>query len=75
MLNRTLCDVLSEMRTCTETQNYSYLLGLIEEAQTMGNRMERAIWDQHDIERLRKEHKKLKREIEELETKKRESER
>lgn len=39
-LARTLCDVLHEMRNCHRTRNYSYLMGLIEEAQMMGNRME-----------------------------------
>ena len=65
--NRTLCDVLEEMRKCFKTRNFSYLPGLIEEAQTMGNRMERALWDQHDVERLRNERKKLEKEIKELE--------
>lgn len=37
---RTICDVLSEMRTCCHTLDFSYLFGLIEEAQTMANRME-----------------------------------
>jgi len=39
-LHRTLCDVLKEMRQCYETRNFGYLPGLIEEAQSMGNRME-----------------------------------
>ena len=64
--NRTLCGVLEEMRKAHETRNFSYLLGLIEEAQTMGNRMEAALWDQSDIKDYRKEAKKLKEEIEQL---------
>ena len=40
MANRYLCDVLNEMRKCVKTLNFSYLLGLIEEAQTLGSRME-----------------------------------
>jgi len=39
-LNRTMCEVLDEMRKCNELRNYSALLGLIEEVQIMGNRME-----------------------------------
>ena len=35
-----MCDVLREMRKCLKTNNFSYLGGLIEEAQSMGNRME-----------------------------------
>ena len=37
---RTLCDVLDEMRSTYKTRNFASLLGLIEEAQMMGNRME-----------------------------------
>ena len=40
MLHRTLCDCLEELRTCHETRNYSYYLALVEEAQSMANRME-----------------------------------
>lgn len=57
---RTLCDVLEEMRQCSKTGNYSYLPGLIEEAQTLGNRMEARLWEQKDISRLRDEIKELK---------------
>lgn len=39
-LNRNLCEVLQDMRTCHKNRNYAGLKGLIEEAQTMGNRME-----------------------------------
>ena len=66
MPNRTICDVLREMRTCHKTRNYSYLLGLIEEAQTMANRMEEALYDQSDLKYDRKEYKELKKEIEKL---------
>ena len=63
-LNRTLCDVLREIRTCHETRNYSYLLSLVEEAQSMGNRMESALTDKREIaeynEEWRKASKKLK---------------
>ncbi len=74
MPNRTLCEVLEEIRKCNKTRNYSYLLGLVEEVQSMANRMEAALWDQKEYTRLMKEKKELKREIEELEAKKRESE-
>ena len=40
MLSRTACEVLEEIRKLDETKNYSYLLGLIEELQSMCNRME-----------------------------------
>lgn len=66
--NRTLCDVLEEMRATYNTRNFSYLLGLIEEAQTMGERMEAAIEDRRDAKQLREEISDLNREIEELQS-------
>ena len=36
MPNRTICEALKELRTCHETRNYSYMIGLIEEIQSMG---------------------------------------
>lgn len=75
-LNRTLCDVLKEMRKCDKVRNYAPLKGLIEEAQIMGNRMESKLEDVKDldsikdrIKRARKTLKKLKEEKEELESK------
>ena len=74
MPNRLLCDVLDEMRDCTKTLNFSYLLGLIEEAQSLGSRMEAHLHDINDFNRLHKDikvlekkKKKLKEEVEELE--------
>lgn len=74
--NRTLCQVLEEMRTCCETLNFSYLKGLIEEIQVMGNRMESALYDKKDIkdmlidkEELEKEIDQLREEIEKLKNK------
>lgn len=61
--NRTLCDVLEEMRKAYETRNFSYLPGLIEEAQTMGNRMERGLWDQKEFKSAWETRDELKQEI------------
>jgi len=69
MPNRMICDVLREMRECTKTQNYSYLNGLIEEAQTMASRMEAALWDQKEYKRMVTRKKKLKKKIKELQKK------
>ena len=76
-INRTLCEALEEMRACVKTGNYSYLPGLIEEAQSMGRRMEASLEDTNDLEstaRQRKasmkEQEKLEREIEALQQKK-----
>lgn len=64
-LNRTICNVLDEMRELDKTKNYSGLLGLIEEAQSMANRMEAKLRDVKDLEYVREsikeEEKKLKR--------------
>ena len=63
MPNRTVCDVLSEMRTCYKTRNFSYLQSLIEELQTMANRMEAKLWDQKEFEHREKEYRKQKQEL------------
>ena len=68
--NRTVCDVLEEMRTCTKTGYYRYLPGLIEEVQSMTNRMEAALYDNKDIKNARDHIKELKTEIEKLEKQK-----
>ena len=65
--NRTICDVLEEMRKAYETRNFSYLLGHIEEAQSMATRMEAGLSDKSDVEHFRKQKKKLVKEIKELE--------
>lgn len=64
--NRTLCDVLEDMRKANKTHNYSYLLGLIEEAQVFGNRMEAALGDNRDIKQLNEERSKLRKEVKAL---------
>jgi len=62
------------MRECVKTTNFSYLPGLIEEAQSLANRMESQLCDikdfnhlHKDIKDLKKKKKKLKEEVEELE--------
>ena len=64
-----MCDVLEEMRGCTKTMNFSYLLGLIEEVQTLGNRMEAKLYDIKDYDRLYQDIKELKKKKKELEEK------
>ena len=61
MANRYLCSVLEEMRECNKTLNFSYLLGLIEEAQTLGNRMEAKLYEIKDFERLHEDIRDLKK--------------
>ena len=64
MPNRTLCDVFEEMRKCHETYNFAPMLGLIEEAQSMANRMEAALFEQEDYriwcEKVKREKAALK---------------
>ena len=67
MVNRYLCDVFDEMRTADKTKNYSYLVGLIEEAQVLGNRMEAALYEQKQSERLHREIKEKKKELKAVE--------
>jgi uncharacterized protein YlxW (UPF0749 family) len=74
MAHRYLCTVLDEMRECIKTVNFSYLLGLIEEAQILANRMEARLFEMKDYERLhndvrdlKKKKKKLEEEVRELE--------
>ena len=61
MPNRHICSVLEEMRECTKTLNFSYLLGLIEEAQSLGSRMESRLYDQKDHEHLLDDIRDLKK--------------
>jgi len=61
MPNRLLCDVLGEMRECVKTSNFSYLLGLIEEAQSLGNRMESKLYDMKEHDRLLDDIRDLKK--------------
>lgn len=63
---RTLCEVLEDMRKCGATRNYSYLEGLIEEAQSMGNRMEAKLDARKDLNKYREEIRELEKEIKKL---------
>jgi len=67
--SRTVCEIFEDMRRAHETRNFSYLLGLIEEAQYRANRMENAIekyagWD--GIVKLEQRRIALKEEIKKL---------
>jgi uncharacterized protein YlxW (UPF0749 family) len=74
--DRVICNVFEEMRTCLETSNFSYLKGLIEEAQSYANRMESALentdmkWIERRNKTLKDDKRKLKKEIIKLEKKK-----
>ena len=66
-LNRTLCDVLDEMRKLDSTKNYSSMLSLIEEAQSMANRMENKLSSVKDLEYIERKLKKKSKELRALE--------
>ena len=69
MPNRLVCNVLEEMSKCSSTNNYSYLDGLIEEIQTLVNRMEAKLFDMRDIKCLNDEIQKKREEVNRLEQK------
>lgn len=60
MTNRYICNIFDEMRKAYDTRNFSYLPGLIEEAQVAANRMEASLYDKHDYNRLRDRIKEAK---------------
>jgi cell shape-determining protein MreC len=66
MPNRYLCTVLDEMRSCFNSRNFGYLDGLIEEVQTLANRMESKLYDIKDHEQLIKDIRDKKKEIKDL---------
>ena len=61
MPNRTMCDVLEDMRECVKVLNFSPILSLITECQIMGNRMESKLYTIKDFEFLEKEIKRLEK--------------
>ena len=71
-LNRTMCDVLKEMRSVNESAERTpvLMLSLIEEMQIMGNRMEAGLHMQKDIKDAHKYIKDIKAEIKSLEARK-----
>jgi wobble nucleotide-excising tRNase len=68
-LNRYVCDVLAEMRTSVQTLNFAMIPSLIEEVQTMANRMEMALEDMKDLKGLKDEIHNKKAELKTLENK------
>ena len=68
-LNRYVCEVLEEMRTCTKTLNFALMPSLIEEVQTMVNRMEMALHDMKDLQHLKDVIVEKKEELAKLEKK------
>ena len=74
-VNRYVCDCLDEMRKCvkmwtTDTAVHGVSLrhmnALIEEAQTLVNRMESGLEEIHDFDKMLKEKRTLKKDIKKL---------
>ena len=57
------------MRACYKTRNFSIVMGLLEELQSIGNRMEAKCGDISDRNNYLDEKKKLKQEIKDLKRK------
>lgn len=57
--HRHMCDVLEEMRKCYKTYNFNHMLSLIEEAQSMANRMESGLHDKRDYHSLARSLRKV----------------
>lgn len=77
MPHRYLCEVLDEMRLANKTRNFSYIEGLIEEVQLMGNRMEAGLYDKltyfeliQEISKLKNDRNSFKQQVEALSVKK-----
>lgn len=66
MPHRYVCDVLEEMRKCDKTRNYAVLPALLEEVQTLVNRMEAALGEKGDLESWHEKAKKEKKEYKRL---------
>ena len=66
---RLICSILDDMRECHKTQNYSYLLGLIEEAQYRANRMEDRLEQVHEFDRMERRYVEVKAKVKELDKK------
>lgn len=64
--NRTLCSILSDMRKALKTLNFALFPMLIEELQIGADRMEAALEDQKDINKLREARANLKDEVRQL---------
>jgi len=66
MPHRYVCSVLDEMRDMVKTLRFDRCLGLIEEAQTMVNRMEARLYEMSDKESYEQRCRELKREKKEI---------
>lgn len=64
--NRTICEMLDELRKCYDTRNFSYFLGILEEIQSAANRMEAKLEDNKDAENAKEIVSEAKKELADL---------
>jgi hypothetical protein len=69
MVHRYACDVLEEFRKVDKTRRYDRVAGLIEELQTMFNRMESKLYGYRDIREDEQRLAELKRDTKKWERK------
>lgn len=62
-VNRTVCDILADLRKCYDTRNFAYMLGILEELQWAANRMEANLQDVKDVRELLQERSDLKGQV------------
>ena len=68
-IHRTICDVLTEMRAFDAKRNYSGFMSLVEEIQSMANRMEAKLYQYAECGEADEYTTRLKKEVKELEAK------
>lgn len=66
MPHRFICEVLDEMRTAIKIHRPDLVIGLIEEAQTLVNRMEAKLGDYSDLGYNLRDASKLRKDLREL---------
>lgn len=64
---RTWCSIIEDLKSCFKSRNFSYMLGLLEELQYAGDKMEAALEGKRDIQDWSERRSNLDREIENLE--------
>ena len=74
MTNRNICSVLDELRTAVGTMGFltlpiskRHISSLVEEAQTLANRMEAALYDKRDLGGAKKPHGRVNEQAQEVE--------
>lgn len=64
-----IVEISSEIKMCHINKNYATLPGLIEHWQFLGNELEAALEDKHDLQNVKEKLSRLKSEYKELQKK------